>query len=186
MCRVLRPAIRWLVGPRPLRCPDVPGHLHGFCIGRMSRKNRFPLICLHVSRAAPRLPILSRENRIPKQRRPPEKAACLNSSASPRRTSGPPLQRREAHQSPECDTVLIMAGVFHTRRVPSSNSCSWPGKTAQEPITVRIRAAWSVLAHPRSQGARDGGPGRARTADTSIFSRVLYQLSYRATVGRAS
>ena len=26
-----------------------------------------------------------------------------------------------------------------------------------------------------------GGPGRGRTADTAIFSRVLYQLSYRAT-----
>ena len=28
-----------------------------------------------------------------------------------------------------------------------------------------------------------GGPGRVRTADTAIFSRVLYQLSYRATEG---
>ncbi len=27
----------------------------------------------------------------------------------------------------------------------------------------------------------NGGPGRGRTADTAIFSRVLYQLSYRAT-----
>ena len=29
--------------------------------------------------------------------------------------------------------------------------------------------------------ATHGGPGRDRTADTAIFSRVLYQLSYRAT-----
>ena len=26
-----------------------------------------------------------------------------------------------------------------------------------------------------------GGPGQNRTVDTAIFSRVLYQLSYRAT-----
>ena len=30
------------------------------------------------------------------------------------------------------------------------------------------------------------GEGRNRTADTTIFSRVLYQLSYLASVGKAS
>ena len=47
------------------------------------------------------------------------------------------------------------------------------------------------MKRPRSErGAREvrdaliGGPGRGRTADTAIFSRVLYQLSYRATAGR--
>ena len=32
----------------------------------------------------------------------------------------------------------------------------------------------------------NGGPGQNRTVDTVIFSHVLYQLSYRATVGKAS
>ena len=34
-------------------------------------------------------------------------------------------------------------------------------------------------------GGKGGGPGRNRTADTAIFSRMLYQLSYRATRGRS-
>jgi hypothetical protein len=33
---------------------------------------------------------------------------------------------------------------------------------------------------PRSRPAEFDGEGRNRTADTTIFSRVLYQLSYLA------
>ncbi len=33
---------------------------------------------------------------------------------------------------------------------------------------------------PKALLFRVGGPGRGRTADTGIFSAVLYQLSYRA------
>lgn len=29
---------------------------------------------------------------------------------------------------------------------------------------------------------QDGGPDQGRTGDTSLFRRVLYQLSYRATI----
>ena len=38
----------------------------------------------------------------------------------------------------------------------------------------------------RNQRGNGGGPGRNRTGDTAIFSRVLYQLSYRATAGDPS
>ena len=38
--------------------------------------------------------------------------------------------------------------------------------------------AVSGVAYPREMS---GGPGQNRTADTVIFSHVLYQLSYRAT-----
>jgi hypothetical protein len=33
--------------------------------------------------------------------------------------------------------------------------------------------------------AEDGGQGRNRTSDTRIFSPLLYQLSYLATLGTA-
>ena len=62
--------------------------------------------------------------RIPKKRRPPEKAACFDFSALQRRTPGPPLQRGEAHQNRVCSMILIMRGVFHTG--PEESSKGWP------------------------------------------------------------
>lgn len=57
----------------------------------------------------------------------------------------------------------------------------------------RSRLACVRLATAKKKSAeallfRVGGPGRGRTADTGIFSAVLYQLSYRAkhSVGRLS
>jgi hypothetical protein len=50
----------------------------------------------------------------------------------------------------------------------------------------RKRATW--LAKPKlaldRKRAKDGGEGQNRTVDTTIFSRMLYQLSYLATPGR--
>ena len=64
---------------------------------------------------------------------------------------------------------------------PADRRSLWPSagidelpirrSTGSVRISIGITVGWS------------GGPGRARTADTSIFSRVLYQLSYRATEG---
>jgi hypothetical protein len=34
--------------------------------------------------------------------------------------------------------------------------------------------------------SRDSGEGRNRTGDTTVFSRVLYQLSYLAAVAQCS
>ena len=42
---------------------------------------------------------------------------------------------------------------------------------------AKMRHRGTRVGRPRA----NGGPGRGRTADTAIFSRVLYQLSYRAT-----
>ena len=46
-----------------------------------------------------------------------------------------------------------------------------------EAAAVRVRDAHRV----NGKGLGGGGPGQNRTADTVIFSHVLYQLSYRAT-----
>jgi hypothetical protein len=35
-----------------------------------------------------------------------------------------------------------------------------------------------------TRGVYGGGQGQDRTADTAVFSRVLYQLSYLARAGR--
>ena len=48
----------------------------------------------------------------------------------------------------------------------------------EHPLGLRAKA--QICPTPVRLGC-DGGPGRGRTADTAIFSRVLYQLSYRAT-----
>ena len=53
-----------------------------------------------------------------------------------------------------------------------------PAQTA--PLAIPARRG---LLAPFARAITSGGPGRARTADTAIFSRVLYQLSYRATGG---
>ena len=37
-----------------------------------------------------------------------------------------------------------------------------------------------ISARDAQSGLRNGGQGQNRTADTAIFSRVLYQLSYLA------
>ena len=83
--------------------------------------------------------------------------------------------------------ILIMRGVFHTG--PEESSKGWP--KGFEPGIVcssvlRMKDCVGLRREWEARGPRDGGPGRARTADTSIFSRVLYQLSYRATVARGA
>ena len=52
-------------------------------------------------------------------------------------------------------------------------------------LTLRVALTWRDFGGAPSvcmaeDGIR-GGPGQNRTVDTAIFSRVLYQLSYRAT-----
>jgi hypothetical protein len=44
-----------------------------------------------------------------------------------------------------------------------------------------IDALRQRLANTVTQNKLDGGEGRNRTVDTTIFSRMLYQLSYLAT-----
>jgi hypothetical protein len=39
---------------------------------------------------------------------------------------------------------------------------------------------WPAIRSSRVARAKDGGLGQNRTVDTTIFSRVLYQLSYQA------
>ena len=53
-----------------------------------------------------------------------------------------------------------------------------PRREGFKPPTPRVRSL--MLARPLVC-ERAGGPGQNRTADTRIFSAVLYQLSYRAT-----
>ena len=42
------------------------------------------------------------------------------------------------------------------------------------------RAQSIITARDNEKDRKDGGSGRNRTADTRIFSPLLYQLSYRA------
>ena len=44
----------------------------------------------------------------------------------------------------------------------------------------------SARRQPPERAGSDDGEGRNRTGDTTIFSRVLYQLSYLAAAGKAS
>ncbi len=64
-----------------------------------------------------------------------------------------------------------------------------PLKTARLPVPpLRLRGRCQCLVpaakHPTAaatpRGCPQSGPGRSRTADTPVFSRVLYHLSYRA------
>ena len=55
-------------------------------------------------------------------------------------------------------------------------------------VTVRVLATVGEPTPEREPGERpaDDGEGRTRTGDTSVFSRVLYQLSYLASAGQCS
>jgi len=57
-----------------------------------------------------------------------------------------------------------------------------PGKDAGLPGGATGRAGAGVVGGTFGTLGRIGGQGRDRTADTAIFSRMLYQLSYLATV----
>jgi hypothetical protein len=68
--------------------------------------------------------------------------------------------------------------------------CEFGGETGAEKAGKGRRTRFALLGAPRStqQKARfcrpfDNGETRTRTWDTTIFSRVLYQLSYLAVVG---
>ena len=47
-------------------------------------------------------------------------------------------------------------------------------------LTEMKRAQSIITARDNEKDKKDGGSGRNRTADTRIFSPLLYQLSYRA------
>ena len=66
-----------------------------------------------------------------------------------------------------------------------------PLKTARLPVPpLRLRGRCQSVGsrsngidnstQPHKRGCKVSGPGRSRTADTPVFSRVLYHLSYRA------
>ena len=59
---------------------------------------------------------------------------------------------------------------------------SWTARCRRSLLaTVRGRGQKKPASHRRHRLERDGGRRRGRTADTGIFSPLLYQLSYPAT-----
>ena len=50
---------------------------------------------------------------------------------------------------------------------------------------MRCRAETRALVLERCLRASSGSPGRTRTCDKSVNSRLLYQLSYRGSLGKA-
>ena len=50
---------------------------------------------------------------------------------------------------------------------------------------LSVRGEPAAPAHPCELSGNDGAQGRDRTADTAIFSRMLYQLSYLGVSGEA-
>jgi hypothetical protein len=72
---------------------------------------------------------------------------------------------------------------FTMSEVRSAESNGGPGQAVYVPSELR-----RALDRNTNRGVvrlrrtkTDGGPGQVRTDDTSLFKRVLYQLSYRAT-----
>ena len=72
-----------------------------------------------------------------------------------------------------CTEKLATQRVVVVRRVLSPD--------ASRELGTKIRETSEVRDLRRQETTEGGGPGQNRTADTLIFSQVLYQLSYRAT-----
>ena len=61
-----------------------------------------------------------------------------------------------------------------SRRKNSSRECGGLD------LPVELRTSGPLLRAPRHNRMKRSGEGRNRTGDTTVFSRVLYQLSYLA------
>src|SRR5262249_14718395 len=75
-------------------------------------------------------------------------------------------------------------------RINQTTACRWaenafetvPMSAVCQPATASPLAVLEIFQIVREKG----GEGQNRTADTTIFSRMLYQLSYLAPLGRTT
>ena len=69
------------------------------------------------------------------------------------------------------------------RNLLSSVIC-FPGGSTRPAFLGVFAAIFSCRALGKMEGADRGSPGRTRTCDKAVNSRLLYQLSYRGTMAR--
>ena len=79
--------------------------------------------------------------------------------------------------------ILAGANLGHSAYGPSMRTRQAYGLPL--PYSGHSTCGWPAMSEPlarrrRDEGESNGGQGRNRTADTAIFSRMLYQLSYLA------
>ena len=67
---------------------------------------------------------------------------------------------------------------------PSRYALRWTRRATVDILRVGV-SSLGVPSEARRRRAKDGGEGQNRTVDTTIFSRMLYQLSYLAADSRS-
>ena len=69
-------------------------------------------------------------------------------------------------------------------RATPSPSAERGARLARKRVATRAPHASGPMTQPGDAPQPENGEGRNRTGDTTIFSRVLYQLSYLAEAAR--
>src|SRR4029077_1759240 len=91
----------------------------------------------------------------------------------------PPRRRRSSQAQPK----KLCAGVYRTSTAVASREMRRDSKFLCGRLTPIQLNGDEDRIDQLERSVRSGGEGQNRTVDTTIFSRMLYQLSYLATPG---
>src|SRR5205823_2232807 len=110
-------------------------------------------------------------------------ATATRANVSQTATSRFEIRRRDRHDG---------RGHKRSRRSASSNATLLPAPRTPDPPNRREgggprgNQGFTRESPPAPSGAQAHGEGRNRTGDTTVFSRVLYRLSYLAELAKSS